>query len=128
MAIYEKVRAALARTPASDSNAVFQEHSVQPNAEQSVSDTDAQVLYRVAPKYPPQALRQNYEGQVSIAVTVGTDGNVVEAHLATSSGHQELDRSAVAAVEKCTFSPAIAQGDAVVSRFVVPLVFHLSAQ
>lgn len=49
--------------------------------------------------YPRAALRARIEGRVLLTVTVDRGGHVTAVHVARTSGHDLLDRAAVAAVE-----------------------------
>lgn len=52
------------------------------------------------PKFPPEVLRQNYEGSVTIRAVVGTDGTVEQTSVVRSSGNRALDRAAARAVQR----------------------------
>ena len=65
---------------------------------------------RRAPKYPASARDNNVEGSVTVEYTINTDGSVVGARVASSSGNSDLDRAAVDAVESRKYKPAIQGG------------------
>jgi TonB family protein len=48
--------------------------------------------------YPPLALRQGYQGQVLVAVSIEANGKIASATLARSSGYRILDLAAVESV------------------------------
>ncbi len=48
--------------------------------------------------YPPEALRRGLEGEVILLVELGEDGRIVDASVASSSGHALLDQAALEAV------------------------------
>jgi periplasmic protein TonB len=48
-----------------------------------------------APQYPPFAVRNRYEGVVTIELHVNASGSVAEAHVQTSSGFNVLDDAAL---------------------------------
>lgn len=48
----------------------------------------------VPPAYPPDAARRGEHGTVTLRLTIGTDGSVLEAKVAKSSGSERLDRTA----------------------------------
>jgi protein TonB len=67
------------------------------------------------------------EGVVLLDVLVAPDGRAAEVRLARSSGHPQLDDSAVRTVrERWRFIPARRAGAAVESRVTVPIRFRLS--
>jgi protein TonB len=79
------------------------------------------------PPYPLVARRLGMEGVVLLDVLVAPDGRAAEVRLARSSGHPQLDDSAVRTVrERWRFIPARRAGAAVESRVTVPIRFRLS--
>lgn len=59
--------------------------------------------------YPPEALRLGLEGEVVLLVELGEGGRIVEASVASSSGHALLDQAALKAVARLgALSPASA--------------------
>jgi len=79
------------------------------------------------PPYPIVARRLGMEGVVLLDVLVASDGTAADVRLARSSGHQQLDDSAVRTVrERWRFIPARRDGAAVESRVTVPIRFRLS--
>ncbi|HSD55253.1 MAG TPA: TonB family protein [Burkholderiales bacterium] len=59
--------------------------------------------------YPADALRRGLEGEVTILVELGEDGRILDASIASGSGHQSLDDAAVRAVKRLgTLGPASA--------------------
>jgi protein TonB len=51
-------------------------------------------------RYPSRALKRNYEGRVTLEVTVDQAGNLITAEVSESSGHGVLDREALRAIEQ----------------------------
>ena len=79
------------------------------------------------PPYPVVARRLGMEGVVLLDVLVAPDGSAADVRLARSSGHQQLDDSAVRTVrERWRFIPARRNGAAVESRVTVPIRFRLA--
>lgn len=64
----------------------------------------------VLPEYPKNALRNGDTGIVSLALLIGTNGQVSESRIQKSSGFRELDRAAIAALSMCKFKPATNNG------------------
>ena len=78
------------------------------------------------PVYPRAALRDRLSGTVTLQVLVGADGRPLEASIAQSSGHRELDRAALDQVlKRWTFRPAMRDGQAVQAIGLVPIAFNL---
>ena len=93
----------------------------------SLGFTDALPRYDVnpAPKYPEVARRRGQQGTVVLQVTVLQNGDVGGLSISSSSGHKNLDRSALDAVRRWIFSPATSSGFPVVSQVLVPVRFDL---
>jgi len=88
---------------------------------------EATPLYRQnpPPDYPPLARRRNLEGTVQLDVLVNSRGGVNEVRLAETSGHELLDRAAMAAVQNWLFQPG-KRGDETIDMWVrVPIRFAL---
>lgn len=87
----------------------------------------AQPRYSENPKplYPQEARKKGYEGEVLLRVEVLSNGRVGEIEVRRSSGHEVLDRSAVAAVKQWKFVPA-KKGETQVPVWVnIPVTFQL---
>jgi len=88
---------------------------------------EATPLYRQnpPPDYPPLARRRGQEGTLQLDVLVNSRGGVNEVRLAESSGHDLLDRAAMAAVQAWLFQPG-KRGDEAIDMWVrVPIRFAL---
>ena len=83
----------------------------------------ARVIRRVPPTYPTIAIQGRVEGVVRVQVIVGKDGRVKKA--SAVSGPALLRRSAVDAVQRWVYSPAILNGEAVESEQPVDVNFKL---
>ncbi|MCG3114954.1 MAG: TonB family protein [Candidatus Manganitrophus sp. SA1] len=77
------------------------------------------------PRYPERARAEGREGTALLKVMVLSTGKVGEALIEQSSGHADLDRSAVEAVMKWTFLPARRGEHPVVSSVRIPVTFAL---
>ena len=82
-------------------------------------------LKYVAPKYPRSAQRRNLSGWVDVVFTVGTDGKVKDIDVRNSEPGDTFINSAVKAVEKWEFEPAIEDGSIVEKRVGVRMMFAL---
>lgn len=60
--------------------------------------------------YPPDAVRDAIQGQVTLAFTIKADGSVGDVMVAKSSGAQVLDDAAVACVAQFRYMPAMHEG------------------
>lgn len=78
------------------------------------------------PAYPFLAKARGWEGVTLLRVEVLTDGRVGRVELVASSGHAELDESAIRAVHGWRFEPAM-RGDTAIASFIqVPIRFKLN--
>ena len=64
----------------------------------------------IPPAYPLAAARRGEHGTVTLRLTIGTDGSVLEAEVAKSSGSQRLDSAARDQIATWHFSPAMRDG------------------
>lgn len=83
------------------------------------------LAYHPPPIYPAVAVARGWSGRVLLRLTVGADGRVERVELAESSGHEVLDASALAAVERWRFEPARQAGRAVALTVLLPVVFEV---
>lgn len=77
------------------------------------------------PPYPRSAGRRGEEGSVQMLVSIAADGMVSGIEVAVSSGYPDLDRTAVGAVSRWHFRPAIQGGVAVPTRMMQVFNFHI---
>jgi len=89
--------------------------------------TPPQFLIRYKPPYPEEARAQRIEGVVMLLVSLDASGRVLSAQLSQSSGHDVLDRAALAAIRSWRFVPAHQADQAVPATVEVPIRFHFSA-
>ena len=86
----------------------------------------AQISADVAPPppYPPQALRMQQSGVVTLKIRVDTQGRPVEAAVENSSGSKLLDAAALKFVlARWHFTPATRDGTAIEAYALVPISF-----
>jgi TonB family protein len=79
------------------------------------------------PIYPLAAQRAGHQGAVLLMVLIEKDGTVQDVVVQQSSGFTSLDESAMDAVAKWRFSPALSRGLAVSAKVIVPIRFSLVA-
>jgi TonB family protein len=82
----------------------------------------AKLIYRVEPDYTPDARDKQITGTVLLGITVGHDGAVQNVQLKKSL-FPSLDESAMAAVRKWRFEPAMKDGQAISMYMQVEFYF-----
>jgi len=80
-------------------------------------------IVNVKPEYPEMARKARVEGKVIIEAVIDTDGNVVDAKVLRSI--PLLDKSAIDAVRKWKYRPAMQHGRPVKVYFTVIVDFNL---
>ena len=80
----------------------------------------------VAPVYPPRARRRGWEGVAVVRVTVSADGSLIDVSLEESSGHALLNRAALSAVRRVSFTPGRVGPDHRTMDTVLRIVFRLT--
>ena len=87
----------------------------------------ARPLYKqnTAPPYPRKARRLGYEGIVMLKVLINENGRVDDLTVLKSSGHNVLDRAALAAVRKWLFEPGTEGGIKKKMWVKIPVRFDL---
>ena len=78
------------------------------------------------PKYPDVARSRGWQGKVLLRVSVSAEGLSESVTVHRSSGHEVLDESAIAAVEKWQFIPAKRGNENVSCSVIVPIIFTLN--
>jgi len=81
------------------------------------------LVYRVAPKYPKQALRKKIEGTVELQAVIAKDGSLKE--LMVISGDPMLASAATEAVQKWRYEPYMLNGEPVEVRTRITVAFTL---
>jgi protein TonB len=77
------------------------------------------------PRWPRAAWLAGAEGRVVLRVVVEADGTASEVEVSTSSGRDDFDAAALAAVRRWRFSPARRYGNPVDYAVLVPIRFSL---
>lgn len=78
------------------------------------------------PEYPRLARSRGWQGKVLLRVQVSAEGHSERVMVFHGSGHDILDESALAAVEKWKFIPAMRGTTPVASSVIVPIIFTLN--
>ncbi|WP_413724861.1 TonB family protein [Sodalis sp. RH16] len=79
-----------------------------------------------APEYPRRAKRLQQQGQVLIRLVIAADGTLTHSEIARTSGVDELDRAALAAVSRIRCEPYIENGQRISVMTIQPIDFKIS--
>jgi len=88
-------------------------------------DTPASPASKTQPIYPAALLKKGVGGKVLIACTVSPEGLTISTSIKQSSGHPDLDKAAIAAVNRWKFKPGTKAGKKVKSIVIVPFNFEV---
>ena len=94
---------------------------------QSSGDRKAKVIYRVEPEYPEDARAKKIEGTVLLGFTIDHEG-LPQGIQVKRSLYPSLDQSAIEAVRKWRFEPALKNGQPVSMWVNVEVYFALDAR
>jgi len=89
--------------------------------------TAPKIVYKTVPDYPVKAIEAAMQGTAVIKIFILKNGRVGNAVIEQTSGHELLDRSAVAAISQWIFEPAVSQKEAIEAWFKVPVKFQLKS-
>jgi protein TonB len=85
---------------------------------------EANLVYDVAPKYPPDAGRERIEGTVVLMAVIGKDGTVRDVRV--ESGLPVLAQAAIEAVKQWRYRPYLLNGEPVEVDSQITINFNLS--
>jgi protein TonB len=85
---------------------------------------EANLVYDVAPKYPPEAGRARIEGTVVLLAVIGKDGSVEDVRV--KSGVSALAQAAIEAVKQWRYRPYLLNGEPVELESQITINFTLS--
>lgn len=114
--------------PTPDFNPQLSTLKLQPPAaapRQATVDAPPRPCQSIRPDYPRAARLRGEEGEVTLGISVGSDGAVEAVRVVRSSGFPSLDDAAVEAVRAARFSPATSEGRAVAASARLTLAFKL---
>jgi periplasmic protein TonB len=77
------------------------------------SDTDVIPLVRIAPEYPPRALRRGIEGWVQVQFTITPTGAVTDAKVVAADPPGLFDEAAIRSILRWRYNPKVEGGVAV---------------
>ena len=78
--------------------------------------------------YPRWAIRQGWQGKLSIAIEVLTNGSVGRTKIMKSTGYRLLDQTAEKAIKTWKFHPATKDGKAIVECIQIAVAFQLTEE
>jgi periplasmic protein TonB len=81
------------------------------------------LIKKVAPSYPPNALRMHIEGEVELLATISKDGDIT--HIKVVSGNSQLTKAATDAVKQWKYKPYLLNGEPVEIQTQVTVRFKL---
>lgn len=88
-------------------------------------DAPPQPTSKIPPTYPSSLLSKGIGGKVLVACTIDATGKVVATSIKESSGHPDLDKAAINAVNRWKFKPGTRGGKKVKSVAIVPFNFEV---
>ncbi len=97
----------------------------QAGVERDTGFSQARHRHRYLPNYPQRARSLGQQGTVVLHAQVMPSGYSGQLSIVVSSGHELLDRAALAAVRKWQFVPAYAEGNPIAHWVSVPVRFAL---
>lgn len=87
-------------------------------------DSPPSPISKMQPNYPSSLLKNGIGGRVLVSCVVDETGKVVSVSI-KQSAHPELDKAAIAAVNKWKFKPANKGGRNVTAKCIVPFNFEV---
>jgi protein TonB len=81
------------------------------------------LIKKVAPSYPPSALRMHIEGDVQLSATISKDGEITQ--IKVLSGNSQLTKAATDAVKQWKYKPYLLNGEPVEIQTQVTVRFKL---
>jgi protein TonB len=107
------------------SNNEVQRIQNSPKAQFTEYDTPPMPTSSISPIYPEAAKTDQIEGLVIVQAFILTDGTVGET-IILKSLRDDLDQSAIDAIQNTTFEPATADGNPVAVWISMPINYRLS--
>lgn len=95
-------------------------------ASTSPQNKDFQLVKRVNPSYPAQALRSRTEGWVELSFTITAAGDVQDVEVVNSNPRRVFDRDAARALSQWKFTPRVEGGKTVEAKARQRLEFSLN--
>ena len=98
-----------------------------PKAQFTEYDTPPIPLTSISPEYPEDAQADQIEGMVLVQAFILANGSVADVGVLKSL-RDDLDQSAIVAIQNTTFEPATADGNPVAVWISIPINFRLSSE
>jgi protein TonB len=89
-------------------------------------DAPPQPTRKFPPTYPSSLLSKGIGGRVLVSCTIDPSGKVIATSIKSSSGHPDLDKAAINAVNRWKFKPGTKGGKPIKSIAVVPFNFEVN--
>jgi len=93
--------------------------------ERETSFVHPRYLNNPKPAYPQEAKQRGHQGEVTLRVEVLASGQVGQIEIRRSSGHEILDRSALATVKQWQFVPAKKGKESIPLWVNIPITFRI---
>jgi protein TonB len=90
-------------------------------------EKEPQFVNQVKPVYPEIARKAGLEGRLVVRVLIDKDGKPQKAQVVKSTGIEAFEESAIDAVMKSSYSPAIQNGRPVKCWMTIPIKFSLNS-
>jgi len=90
-----------------------------------VQITDSDFIHQVTPDYPEIAKDQNIQGDTTVRVTIGPQGQVIAVVISSSSGNPLLDQAALKAARESTFKAPMINGVPTQRDYLIIYTFRL---
>lgn len=97
--------------------------SEQADQPAQVAPTQPMAVETPPPDYPEELACAGIEGQVGVLLTIGVDGIPKDVKVEDTSGHPQLDQSAVEAVKGWKFQAGTSRGKPAETPLRVPVTF-----
>lgn len=88
-------------------------------------DSPPTPVNRMPPQYPSALLKKGIGGKVVVSCVVDMKGNITSSKIKQSSGHAELDKAALQAVQRWKFKPARRGGKPIQATCNIPFTFEV---
>lgn len=101
------------------------EPSAPPTPSGPIDEQQGTFSYKARPEYPPMEIEEHIEGTVVVLVTIGPDGSLESATIASSSGDVHLDEAALVAARASRYTPYLVNGSPVEQQYKIVYEFKL---
>jgi len=88
-------------------------------------DSPPSPVSKTQPTYPASLLKKGIGGKVLVTCVVDDSGRIISTSIKVSSGHPDLDKAAINAVNKWKFKPGMKSGKSVKATCLVPFNFEV---